>query len=109
MIHLNCPNCGRRGIVPDTKIYTRLHCSKCDVVFHVEHDGRVVLGEPGSARKAKLGDPDKPLAPTAEPESVQPSDLLDRMPAPILFGLLAFIALALIWAFRGMLWPGTGS
>lgn len=110
MIHLNCPNCGRRGIVPNSKIYTRLHCSKCDAVFHVEHNGQVQLGEPGGRSKQKLGDPDQPLTPTeTEEEGFTAVDFVERMPTGILVGLAVFVVVALAWAIRAYLLSGKGS
>jgi ribosomal protein S27AE len=111
MIHLNCPNCGRRGIVPDTKLYTRLHCSKCDVVFHVEHNGQVLLGEPGGKRKPKAGDPDQPLTvgEEDEEETLAPSELIERMPTPILVTLVVFLLMALAWGVRAYWYSEGGS
>ena len=110
MIHLNCPNCGRRGIVPNSKIYTRLHCSKCDAVFHVEHNGQVQLGEPGGKSKRKLGDPDQPLTPTeTEEEGFTAADFVERMPTGILVGLVVFVLAALAWAIRAYLVSGKAS
>jgi len=53
MIEMACPGCGRGGQVPKEKLYTRLVCRKCHVVFHMEPSGRTVLGEPQSAKDAK--------------------------------------------------------
>jgi hypothetical protein len=49
MIEMACPSCGRAGQVPKEKLYTRLVCRKCHVVFHVDSQGRPVLGEPVTA------------------------------------------------------------
>lgn len=51
MIPMACPNCGRRGSVPPDKLNSRLHCKKCDAVFHMDASGHVVLGEPGSSER----------------------------------------------------------
>jgi hypothetical protein len=46
MPELSCPQCGRLGNVPRTKLESRLVCKKCHAVFHMNKAGRVVLGEP---------------------------------------------------------------
>lgn len=51
MIPMACPNCGRRGNVPPDKLNARLHCKKCDAVFHMDMSGHIVLGEPGADKK----------------------------------------------------------
>lgn len=51
MIPMSCPNCGRRGNVPPDRLNSRLHCKKCDAVFHMDSTGKIVLGDP--AEKAK--------------------------------------------------------
>lgn len=51
MIELACPSCGRGGQVPREKLYTRLVCRKCHVVFHMDPSGRPVVGEPIIASK----------------------------------------------------------
>jgi hypothetical protein len=48
VIPMECPSCGRRGNVPNDRLNTRLHCKKCDAVFHLDMSGKVVMGEPGS-------------------------------------------------------------
>lgn len=52
MIPMVCPNCGRRGSVPPDKLNARLHCKKCDTIFHMDVSGHIVLGEPGRASGA---------------------------------------------------------
>jgi hypothetical protein len=49
MIPLACPQCGRRGSIPADKMNSRLHCKKCDAVFHLDPLGHILLGEPGRA------------------------------------------------------------
>jgi hypothetical protein len=46
MIPMNCPGCGRPGTIPPDKLNSRMHCKKCDAVFHMDANGRIVLGEP---------------------------------------------------------------
>jgi hypothetical protein len=67
MIEMACPSCGRAGQVPKEKLYTRLVCRKCHVVFHVDSTGRPVLGEPVSAaakEKSKKEGESKSLIPS---------------------------------------------
>src|SRR5436305_2036190 len=51
MIPMSCPNCGRRGSVPPDRLNTRMHCKKCDAVFHMDSSGKIMLGEPGARGK----------------------------------------------------------
>ena len=55
MIPMACPSCGRRGNVPLDRLNTRMHCKKCDAVFHLDASGKPILGEPPAARRAKGG------------------------------------------------------
>lgn len=48
MIPMACPSCGRGGNVPNDKLNTRLHCKKCDTIFHIDMSGHIMLGEPVS-------------------------------------------------------------
>jgi len=50
MIPMSCPSCGRRGTIPPDRLNTRMHCKKCDAVFYMDGGGKMVLGEPPSAR-----------------------------------------------------------
>jgi hypothetical protein len=68
VIPIACPNCGRRGNVPPDKLNARLHCKKCDAVFHLDTSGHVVLGEPGGPPKKPSGSKAAmPTAAAAEP------------------------------------------
>ena len=55
MIPMSCPNCGRRGNIPLDRLNTRMHCKKCDAVFHLDASGKPVMGEPKSAKANKPG------------------------------------------------------
>ena len=67
MIPMSCPSCGRRGNVPLDRLNTRMHCKKCDAVFHLDATGKPVLGEPKAAKggknAAKGRSKDEPLDP----------------------------------------------
>ena len=55
MIPMSCPSCGRRGNIPLDRLNTRMHCKKCDAVFHLDATGKPVMGEPKSAKTNKSG------------------------------------------------------
>lgn len=83
MIPMACPNCGRRGSVPPDKLNSRLHCKKCDAVFHMDASGHVVLGEPGSSER-KSDSVFGMRATATKPKAVkaakdQPMDLLGNL------------------------------
>jgi ribosomal protein S27E len=59
MIPITCPNCGRKGTIPNERVNTRMHCKKCDAVFHMQKGGKVVLGEPGVAKPTQPNKPGK--------------------------------------------------
>lgn len=46
MIAMTCPSCGRRGKAPSDRVNVRMHCPKCDAVFHIDKQGKVKLGDP---------------------------------------------------------------
>jgi hypothetical protein len=53
MIPMACPSCGRRGRVPPDRLNTRMHCKKCDAVFHMDRSGKIVLGDPDEVARGK--------------------------------------------------------
>ncbi len=59
MIPITCPTCGRKGTIPNERVNTRMHCKKCDAIFHMDKSGKILLGEPGAAKAAKGGPPGK--------------------------------------------------
>jgi hypothetical protein len=90
MIPMACPNCGRRGNVPVDRLNSRLHCKKCDAVFHLDSSGRVVLGEPGGKTRA-------PRLPKVKLDTGALADAFDsikalslRSKALVAVGLVAF-------------------
>ncbi len=66
MYPITCPHCGRKGSIPNDHYRGRLHCAKCDAVFHMARNGHFVLGEPDDA-------------PTPSGDSPAPR----RIPAPV--------------------------
>jgi hypothetical protein len=107
MIEMACPSCGRAGQVPKEKLYTRLVCRKCHIVFHVDSQGRPVLGEPVSAKdKNKKEVEKKPILqalgiPTLDQLTNAGSELSDySFPVKPVAGVLGgLVALWLIWGF----------
>ena len=53
MIPIQCPRCRRSGNVPPDRLNARLVCKGCQAVFHMDSGGRMILGEPGTAKKTK--------------------------------------------------------
>ncbi len=53
MIPMTCPSCGRRGNAPADRIKTRMHCKKCDAVFYMDENGKIILGDPEAAARAE--------------------------------------------------------
>jgi hypothetical protein len=110
MIEMACPSCGRAGQVPKEKLYTRLVCRKCHVVFHVDGQGRPVLGEPVSAEskaKAKKETEQKSLLqtlhiPTLSDLTSAKDDLSDyTFPVKPALGVLG--GLAVLWILWGII------
>jgi hypothetical protein len=96
MIPMACPACGRKGTIPPDKLNARMHCKKCDAVFHMNSNGRVILGEPphagdksdrkaGRARQTS-GNVDLSLAGT-----------LKAIPTPVKVGAVVVAVAALIF------------
>ena len=107
MIEMACPSCGRAGQVPKEKLQTRLVCRKCHMVFHVDSQGRPVLGEPVSAKEKtkKEAEPKSILKalgiPTLEQMTHMGDDLSDyTFPVKPAAGLVGgLVGLWLIWGF----------
>ncbi len=93
MIPMTCPACGRRGNVPPNKMNARLHCKKCDAVFHMDMTGQAVLGEPGS-EAAKAHRPARAREPITF--RMGPSSLT-RVPWPLKLGVGVVVLAALAW------------
>lgn len=107
MIEMACPSCGRAGQVPKEKLYTRLVCRKCHVVFHVDSQGRPVLGEPVSAAaKAKKENEPKSIMkslgiPTLHDLTHMGEDLSEyTFPVKPVLGVLGgLVGIWLLWGF----------
>ncbi len=107
MIEMACPSCGRAGQVPKEKLQTRLVCRKCHMVFHVDSQGRPVLGEPASSKEKnkKEAEPKSILKklniPTLDQLTGVGDDLKDyTFPVKPAAGVLGgLVGLWLIWGF----------
>jgi hypothetical protein len=107
MIDMACPSCGRAGQVPKEKLHTRLVCRKCHVVFHVDGNGRPVLGEPVSKEsKDKKEKEKKPVLagfklPTLDDFTGAGNDLSEyTFPVKPVAGVVGgLVVLYFIWGF----------
>ena len=107
MIEMACPSCGRAGQVPKEKLYTRLVCRKCHIVFHVDSQGRPVLGEPITAKdkNKKENEPKSILKalhiPTLDQLTNMGDDLSDyTFPTKPVLGVLGgLVGLWVLWGF----------
>src|SRR5262245_35123227 len=102
MPELSCPQCGRSGNVPRTKLDSRLVCKKCHAVFHMDKAGRVVLGEPHSESRSGSRTAVRVAKSTAQPgtwgELFPAGELTPRMKAALLGGATLFAGF-IIWIF----------
>jgi len=107
MIEMACPSCGRAGQVPKEKLNSRLVCRKCHIVFHVDSQGRPVVGEPHSAKeKTKKESESKSVLqslgiPTLDQLTHMGDDLSDyTFPTKPVLGVLGgLVGLYLLWGF----------
>ncbi|MDB5352520.1 MAG: hypothetical protein JWN86_3767 [Planctomycetota bacterium] len=105
MIPMSCPSCGRRGNVPLDRLNTRMHCKKCDAVFHLDATGKPVLGEPPTVKgsKSKTSRPkDEPL----DPIGIVAAKLA-YTPKPVWMTLLVALGLGVL--YYGYTLFGSGS
>lgn len=100
MIPMSCPSCGRRGTVPPDRLNTRMHCKKCDAVFHMDRSGKIVLGDPDdTARRAAK--PKRAKRDTA-PMDLSFGGILAKTPTPVKLLLVvgAVVLIAFVAGFR---------
>lgn len=99
MVPMRCPSCGRKGNAPSDHANVRMHCPKCDAVFHMDKHGKVKLGEPvveghkdaGGHGRGKSSD---------EPYATSITELVKKSPWPVKLVLVGLVAAAL--------WPVIG-
>ncbi len=101
MIPMSCPSCGRRGNVPLDRLNTRMHCKKCDAVFHLDATGKPVLGEPpppkGSKSAKEAGrDKNEPLDPIGIV-----AEKLSHTPKPIWMTAAVLLSGYVLWTLSG--------
>src|SRR5262249_32631064 len=107
MIEMACPSCGRAGQVPKEKLYTRLVCRKCHVVFHVDSQGRPVLGEPisAAAKTKKENEPKSPMKSMGIPTITDLTNMATGLweysfpVKPVLGVLGGLVGIYLVWSF----------
>lgn len=104
MIPMSCPSCGRRGNVPLDRLNTRMHCKKCDAIFHLDATGKPMLGEPPSAKGAKgakgARDKNEPL----DPIGIVAAKLA-KTPKPVWMGLLGIMGLGVLYLAYSLIGP----
>lgn len=101
MIPMSCPSCGRRGNVPLDRLNTRMHCKKCDAVFHLDATGKPVLGDPAppkgsKAAKASARASDEPLDPIGIV-----AEKLSHTPKPVWMTMLVLLVGWIGWTALG--------
>ncbi len=97
MIPMTCPNCGRRGNAPADRINVRMHCPKCDAVFHLDKHGKIRVGEPHHEHEDAGGHRDHKYD---EPYATSVTQLVLKSPWPVKLVLLGIVA-AIGWKFFG--------
>jgi hypothetical protein len=109
MIPMSCPSCGRKGNVPLDRLNTRMHCKKCDAVFHLDASGKPMLGEPPAAKGSKAAR----AAARAKNEPLDPIGMvaskLVKVPKPIWIGLAVVLGLFVAWKGIGLIQPAAAN
>ena len=105
MIPMSCPNCGRKGNIPLDRLNTRMHCKKCDAVFHLDASGKPVLGEPPAAKGSKAAR----AAARAKNEPLDPIGIiaakLVQTPKPVWMTLAILLGCYMLWIVWGFVGP----
>ncbi len=103
MIPMSCPSCGRKGNIPLDRLNTRMHCKKCDAVFHMDASGKPVLGEPPSSKANKV------KTARAANEPLDPIGIvaakLAQTPKPVWLTGLVIFSLVLLYYGYGVFGP----
>lgn len=105
MIPMSCPSCGRRGNVPLDRLNTRMHCKKCDAVFHLDSTGKPALGEPAAAKGSKAAKGGRAKDEPLDPIGIV-AEKLSHTPKPIWMTLLVLGGGYLLWTVFQFLRPG---
>ncbi len=105
MIPMSCPSCGRRGNVPLDRLNTRMHCKKCDAVFHLDATGKPVLGEPKAAKGGKSASKSRSKDEPLDPIGMLASKLA-QVPKGVYFSLLGIGAIYVLYT---LLYAGLSS
>src|SRR5262249_12387644 len=81
------------------RLNTRMHCKKCDAVFHMDPSGKIMLGEPGG--RAKQAERRKAAAATKD----EPTDVIGLIVGNPLVrkgAVVALVAFVGYFAFQGI-------
>jgi hypothetical protein len=105
MIPMSCPSCGRRGNVPLDRLNTRMHCKKCDAVFHLDPTGKPILGEPPPPKGSKAAKGAKDKNEPLDPIGIVAGKLA-KIPRPIWYTLGAILGGYLLYVGYTVLGPG---
>ena len=115
MIPMSCPNCGRRGTIPPERLNTRMHCKKCDAVFHMDKSGKIVVGDPEESKRVvataqTATDKKKKVKKRGERELIELSgrELINKIPKPVLYIALGGVLLFLIFGLKVIKIPKFG-
>ena len=108
MIPLSCPSCGRKGNIPLDRLNTRMHCKKCDAVFHLDATGKPLLGEPPAAKGSKAAKGARAKNEPLDPIGIVAAKLA-KTPKPVWMGLLIMLGLGLLYLVYGVVGPGPRS
>ncbi len=112
MIRMICPSCNRRGNVPPSEVNKRLHCKKCDAVFHLDTEGQVHLGEPVDEEAERLRDKARREKDALAPLEQGFGMYWKTRPRPVKVGVLSVVGVLLSLTLGPVLWarapfPGT--
>ncbi|MFO0959741.1 MAG: hypothetical protein U0800_20275 [Isosphaeraceae bacterium] len=93
MLTIECPKCGRRGNIPPDRLGSRLHCTACNAVIHLDRTGQLAVDESAATngKMAEAGPASPPGAGNvrfAETWQEIPKGLKWAVPAVIALGLL---------------------
>ncbi len=105
MIPMSCPSCGRKGNIPLDRLNTRMHCKKCDAVFHLDASGKPVLGEPPAVKGSKAAR----AAARAKNEPLDPIGIvaakLAKTPKPVWMTMAGLLGIYMLWTVWGFIGP----
>jgi len=105
MFPMSCPSCGRKGNIPLDRLNTRMHCKKCDAIFHLDATGKPLLGEPPSVKGTKGAKGARSKNEPLDPIGIVAAKLA-KTPKPIWMTLLILMCGGVIYLASGLFGPG---